>query len=107
MMKFQVVSDSSCDLGLDRLRQLGVDMVSYYVALGDEVYYREERDISTHDFYQKMADNPGVFPKTSMPTLEDYLALCGEGDNVVRYPGSTLELTKDTPAQTAVLTYRP
>lgn len=40
-------------------------------------------------------------------TLEDYLALCGEGDNVVRYPGSTLELTKDTPAQTAVLTYQP
>ena len=72
-MNFHIVSDSSCDLGLDRLRQLGVDMVSYYVALGDEVYYREERDISTHDFYQKMADNPGVFPKTSMPTLEDYL----------------------------------
>ena len=38
--------------------------------------------------------------------LEDYLALCG-GENVVRCPGSTLELTKDTPAQTAVLTYRP
>ena len=38
--------------------------------------------------------------------LEDYLALCG-GENVVRYPGSALELTKDTPAQTAVLTYCP
>ena len=38
--------------------------------------------------------------------LEDYLALCG-GENVVRYPGSALELTKDTPAQTAVLTYQP
>ena len=72
-MNFHIVSDSSCDLGRERLQQLGVDMVSYYVALGDEVYYREERDISTHDFYQKMADNPGVFPKTSMPTLEDYL----------------------------------
>lgn len=36
--------------------------------------------------------------------LEDYLALC---DNVVRYPGNTLELTRETPAQTAVLTYRP
>ena len=33
---------------------------------------------------------------------EDYLALCG-GDNVVRYPGNALELTRDTPAQTAVL----
>lgn len=34
--------------------------------------------------------------------VEDYLALCG---NVVRYQGNTLELTKDTPAQTAVLAY--
>ena len=33
--------------------------------------------------------------------LEDYLVLC---DDVVRYPGNTLELTADTPAQTAVLT---
>ena len=72
-MKFHIVSDSSCDLGLERARRLGVDLVSYYVALGDEVYYREERDISTHDFYQRMADHPGVFPKTSMPTIEDYL----------------------------------
>ena len=39
-------------------------------------------------------------------TLEDYLVLC-QGDNVVRYPGNTLELTCSTPAQTAVLTYQP
>ena len=32
--------------------------------------------------------------------LEDFLTLCGD---VVKYPGSTLELTAGTPAQTAVL----
>ena len=72
-MNFHIVSDSSCDLGRERLEQLGVTMVSFYAALGDEHYYREERDISTHQFYQMMADRPGVFPKTSMPTMEDYL----------------------------------
>ena len=36
--------------------------------------------------------------------LEDYLSLCGD---VVRYPGNTLVLSKDTPKQTAVLTYVP
>lgn len=72
-MRFHIVSDSSCDLGRTAVQQLGVSMVSYYVALGDEVYYREERDISTREFYQRMADMPGVFPKTSMPALEDYL----------------------------------
>lgn len=72
-MKFHIVSDSSCDLGLEGTRALGVTMVSYYAALGDDTYYREERDISTREFYQRMADLPGVFPRTSMPTVEDYL----------------------------------
>ena len=72
-MKFHIVSDSSCDLGAERARRLNVDLVSYYVALGDDRYYREEKDIPTHEFYQRMADNPGVFPRTSMPTVQDYL----------------------------------
>lgn len=72
-MKFHIISDSSCDLGREACRQLGVELVSFYAALGDETYYREERDVSTREFYQRMADNPGIFPKTSMPTLEDYL----------------------------------
>lgn len=72
-MSFHIVSDSSCDLGLEELNRLGVSMVSYYAAFEDEIYYREERDISTHAFYEMMAQRPGVFPKTSMPTMEDYL----------------------------------
>jgi len=72
-MKFQIVSDSSCDLGREACQRLGVSLVSFYASLGDEDYRREERDIATHDFYQMMADRPGVFPKTSTPTVEDYL----------------------------------
>ena len=34
--------------------------------------------------------------------MEDFLAL---QSGVVRYEGNVLELTQDTPAQTAVLTY--
>lgn len=71
-MKFHIVSDSSCDLGRKTACELGITMVSFYAQLGDEVYYREEQDISTHAFYQRMAENPGVYPKTSMPTMEDY-----------------------------------
>ena len=72
-MNFHIVSDSSCDLGREEMERLGVTMVSFYVSFDDETYYREERDIPTRQFYRMMADRPGVFPKTSMPTLEDYL----------------------------------
>ena len=72
-MKFHIVSDSSCDLGREEAERLGVSLVSFYASMGDERSYREERDIPTHRFYQMMADAPGVFPKTSMPTMGDYL----------------------------------
>lgn len=72
-MKFQIVSDSSCDLGRKGARELNVTLVSYYVSFGDDVYYREERDITAQEFYQRMADRPDRFPKTSMPSIEDYL----------------------------------
>ena len=72
-MKFHIVSDSSCDLGRETAKELGITMVSFYAQLGDDVYYREEQDISTHEFYQRMADCPGVYPKTSMPTMDDYM----------------------------------
>ena len=72
-MKFQIVSDSSCDLGRELARKLGVTLVSYYVSMDGEHYLREEKDVTAHEFYQQMADRPGVFPHTSMPTVEDYL----------------------------------
>ena len=75
MARFQIVSDSSCDLGRERAEQLGVTLVSFYVSFDGETYYREERDITNREFYQQMADRPGVCPRTSMPTVEDYLTV--------------------------------
>ena len=75
MARFQIVSDSSCDLGRERAKELGVTLVSFYVSFDGENYYREEQDITNREFYQQMADRPGVFPRTSMPTVEDYLTV--------------------------------
>ncbi len=35
-------------------------------------YMREGVDVSVEDFYQQMADREGEFPKTSMPSVQDY-----------------------------------
>ena len=72
-MNFHIVSDSSCDLGRERANRMGVTLVSFYVAFEGEPYYREERDITSQEFYRMMAQRPGEFPRTSMPTVEDYL----------------------------------
>ena len=71
-MKFQIVSDSSCDLPKERAQELGVDIVPFYVSFEEENYMKEGVDISVEDFYQMMADRAGTFPKTSMPSVQDY-----------------------------------
>lgn len=77
-MKFQIVSDSSCDLPSELVRQWGIEIVSFYVSFDEKTYRREGKEITPEEFYQAMVDRPGCFPKTSMPTLYDYgAAFCG------------------------------
>lgn len=75
MRKFEIVSDSSCDLPQELLKKYEVDTVSFCVSFDDEHYYREGKEISAETFYQTMVDRPNVFPKTSMPALADYMAV--------------------------------
>ena len=35
-------------------------------------YYKEIEEITVRDFYQQMVDHPDVFPKTSMPSVQDF-----------------------------------
>lgn len=71
-MRFQVISDSSCDLPKERIQELGVDVVPFYVSFEESNYMREGVDISVEEFYRQMADREGEFPKTSMPSVQDY-----------------------------------
>ena len=34
---------------------------------------KKKVDIGVRDFYQKMVDNKGVFPKSSLPSVQDYM----------------------------------
>ena len=72
-MKFQVVCDSSADLPLEFARENQVTVVPYYISLDDQTYLKEGVDIPVPDFYQAMIDHSDCFPKTSMPTIADYM----------------------------------
>ena len=72
-MKFQIVSDSSCEFTPEDIDQCQVSVVSFYVTFGDGASYREGKDITAVEFYQRMVDQPDVFPTTSTPTIQDYL----------------------------------
>lgn len=72
-MNFGIVSDSSCDLPESYVQTEQVEIVSFFLSFDGEEYYREGKEISIPEFYQRMAENPDCFPKTSMPSIQDYV----------------------------------
>ena len=86
-MDFRVMSDSSCDISQEQEKAYGINLISYYVSF-DGVNYRKDRaEISAEDFYREMAEKPGVYPKTSMPTQVDFyeafLPCAKKGEKVI------------------------
>ena len=61
---FDIITDSACDLTLDTTKQMGVEVVPFYVSLDGEHYRKEGTEIAVRDFYQFMVDNPAAYPKT-------------------------------------------
>lgn len=70
---FKIISDSCCDLPGSLCEENDIGIVSLYVSFEDGVYMRDYIDFTYHEFYRKMLDNPGNFPKTSLPGVEDYI----------------------------------
>lgn len=71
-MDFRVMSDSSCDIKPEQEKAYDIHLVPYYVSFDGENYKKDRVEITAEAFYQEMAENPGVYPKTSMPTQVDF-----------------------------------
>ncbi len=72
-MAYQIISDSSCDLGVEQIKEKNIHVVPFYISFDEENYFKENEEIQVHEFYQRMVDHPDVFPKTSLPSVEDYV----------------------------------
>lgn len=72
MRDYQIISDSSCDLAPELANEKGIDIIPFYVSFDETTYQKEREELSVEDFYQKVLDNPKVFPKTSLPPVGDF-----------------------------------
>lgn len=72
MKDYQIISDSSCDLGPELAQANGIDVIPFYVSFDGVTYQKERTELSIEDFYQRVLDNPKVFPKTSLPSAGDF-----------------------------------
>ncbi len=71
--KFHIISDGACDLTPEQVKENNIQIVPFYVSFDHENYFKEVEEVGIRDFYQKMIDNANVFPKTSLPSVEDYM----------------------------------
>lgn len=69
---FHIISDGSCDLPSELVQEKNITVVPFYVSFDDEHYFKENVEIGVRDFYQQMVDQKGVYPKSSMPSIQDY-----------------------------------
>lgn len=70
---FVLYSDSSCDLTDELLAANDVRIVPFYVTFDGETFAKERTEIDLGSFYGKMTATPPVYPKTSLPPVQDYV----------------------------------
>lgn len=69
---FHIISDGSCDLPKELTQEKNITVVPFYVSFDDTHYFKENVEIDIRDFYQQMVEKKGVYPKSSMPSIQDY-----------------------------------
>ena len=70
--KVQIISDGSLDLSQEMTKEKDIEVVPFYVSFDSENYRKEMVELDVRGFYQEMVDHPTVFPKTSMPSVNDF-----------------------------------
>ena len=67
-----LLTDTASDLPESIIKEFNITRIPFYVSFNQEDYLKEITEISIQDFYKKMREDK-VFPKTSLPSINDYL----------------------------------
>lgn len=82
----RILSDSACDLNMEYTQAHNIEIVPLYITFDGETYQKDFTEINRDLFYQKMVEE-GCFPKTSLPSVDDYLqrfeAAYAAGDELI------------------------
>lgn len=71
--EYKIIADGAADLGEVCAQENDVDVVPFYVSFDGTTYQKEIVEVGIREFYQKMVEDPKVFPKSSMPSVQDYM----------------------------------
>ena len=87
LKSYRIITDGSCDMPASLAEEKRVTVVPFYVTMDEKTYIKENVDISKTDFYKWMVENKGSYPKSSTPSVQDYLDVFTEaaeaGEDVI------------------------
>lgn len=72
-MEYRIVTDGSCDLPPELCKEKGITVVPFYVSFDSEHYQKEIVEMPIREFYNQMVAAPNTFPKSSLPSVQDYV----------------------------------
>ncbi|MFV0441627.1 MAG: DegV family protein [Lachnospirales bacterium] len=72
MLKYEIFSDSSCDLPQAYVAENKINIVPFSITFDEKSYLREHEDISVEDFYINLVNEKAV-AKTSLPSIQAYV----------------------------------
>ncbi len=71
--QFQIISDGSCDLPPELTAKKQIRVIPFYVSFDGTNYRKELEEIGIQEFYQEMVNRKGVYPRSSLPSVQDYM----------------------------------
>lgn len=84
---FCIISDGSCDLPNDIIKEKEIGIVHFLVSFDGKQYKREGVEIELEEFYQRMVDEPKTYPTTAAPSPHDFYTLfeqrAKKGDDIL------------------------
>ena len=72
-MTIKIVTDSTCDLPLELVKQHGISVIPMYINLGDQGF-QDGVDITRQEFYDRLPQSD-PFPTTAAPGIDQFHAV--------------------------------
>ena len=72
-MEYQIMSDGACDLSMDLREKYNIQVIPFYVSFDANNYYKEIDEIGIREVYERMVSDPKTYPKTSLPSVQNYV----------------------------------
>ena len=72
-MAYQLICDGGCDLTKEQIEKNNLHIIPFYISFDRSVYKKEIEEIGIRDVYEQMVGNKDVIPKTSLPSVQDYI----------------------------------